>query len=131
MSEFSPFDNTKTVKDESGNPVRFLADSLAETYIEPPDAWISDGMLPPQEMEVRKALVTFKFASDSVESFGLLSRMIGSTRYRDAKNQLQLASKSLMTLVNSSREHKAAIRRIVSAMPVNNGGREILAAYVE
>lgn len=129
MSDFRPFDNTKTVSDESGKRVRFLTDPLAETYIEPLGAWISDGMLPPQEMEVREALVAFKIASDKIASMGLLSRMIGS-RYREAKNQHQQASQSLLTLVNSSQEHKAAIRRIVSAMPRDNGGCEFLSAYL-
>lgn len=131
MSNFSPFDNTKALSDDAGNPVRYLVDPLAEVYIEPPEAWVSDGMLPPQDLEVREALVELKFATDRLHTFGFVSRMMKSPDYRHALQAAQTKAEALGELVNRSREHKAAIRRIVNAMPLNNGGREALSAYTK
>ena len=131
MSNFSPFDNSKTVSDDAGNPVRYLVDPLDEVYIEPPDAWVSEGMLPPQDFEVREALMELKLTTDRVHSFGFIARLTKSTAYRNAIQVARAKADALGELVNRSREHKAAIRRIVNSMPQNNGGREMLAAYIK
>lgn len=131
MRTFAPFDNTRVVRDEGGCDVRYLTDPLAETYLEPPGAWISEGMLPPEDLEVRRALAEVKLLADHARSFGLLSRLFGSDKYREARAAAVERQETLLRLVNSSREHKAAIRRIVNAMPPDNGGREALAGYTK
>ena len=131
MSKFSPFDNTKALSDDAGNPVLFLVDPLAEAYIEPPEAWVSEGMLPPQDLEVREALMELKLATGRVHTFGIVARMMKSPNYRQALQAAQSKADALGELVSRSREHKAAIRRIVNAMPPNNGGREALSAFIK
>lgn len=129
MTTFAAFDNTRTVRDDAGDHIRYLTDPLAETYIEPPGAWISEGMLPPEDLEVRRALAEMKALTDHAKSFGFLSRLFGSDTYRKARTAAVEKQQALLSLVNSSREHKAAIRRIVNAMPLGNGGREALLLY--
>lgn len=131
MIAFAPFDNTRTVRDESGNYVRYLIDPLAETYLVPPGAAVCDGMLPPEEFEVRRALLEMKLLTEHVRAFSWLSRIFGSVAYREARDAAAESQKALLCLVNSTHEHKAAIRRIVNAMPPNNGGRESLLSLTQ
>jgi hypothetical protein len=130
MTVFAPFDNTKTLSDDAGHPVRFLIDPLSDTYIEPPGSMVPDGMLPPQDYEVRKALVEMKFATERLSFFSLIARFFRSKCYCVALEVAQQKQQDLMTMVNSSPEHKASIRRIVNAMPPGNSGREALADYL-
>lgn len=125
----SKADNNEVISNAVGNPIRFLTDPLAEKYITPPGDWVSEGMLPHQEFEVRHALVEMKVATEQIASIGFFERLLKSSSYRQAYEMAQDKQRTLMLLVNSSPEHKAAIRRIVSEMPSGNGGREALAAY--
>ncbi|MTJ94023.1 MAG: hypothetical protein F8N36_14370 [Desulfovibrio sp.] len=125
-----PFNNTLFFHDEAGRACRYLTDPLAETYLAPPENLVKDGMLPPQEFEVCAALLEMKLFTERAISYGTWSFFRRSER-RAAWEIARQKQNRLMELVNSSREHKAAIRRIVSAMPPDNGGREVLRPYTK
>jgi len=80
---FASFDNTITRLDDEGNRVCYLIDPLAVKYIVPPGSTVLDGMLPPQDMEVRRALVEMKVATEQLAAVGFLSRLFGSQAYRN------------------------------------------------
>lgn len=125
------FDNRQSMTDENGNIVRFITDPLDEQYLFPPGDAVPEGMLPPQEFEVRVALVEMKWSTERLLGFGLWKRFFKSAEYEKARKLAEDKQRTLFDLVNSSREHKAAIRRIVKAMPSESGGPTVLARYVK
>ncbi|EAM5005941.1 hypothetical protein EIM70_22650 [Salmonella enterica] len=110
---------------------RFLLTELDTQYLEIPGDWVEEGEIPEEEMEVRRYLAGFKMASDKVNSFGCLSRLFKSEEYRAYKEMFDIMSNKLLELVNKTPEHKAALHRIVNAMPENNGGRQALEKYLK
>ncbi len=126
-----PFDVQSHMNDAQGNPIRFITDPLAEHYIEPPGDWVPAGMLPPEEFQVRAALVEMKIFTDLLHDLGIFGRLFNSTEYKKRYKLANEKQNCLRQLVNSSREHKAALRRIVNAMPTDNGGREALLLYTK
>lgn len=128
--EYPPFDNTVTMSDDAGNPVRFLTDPLQEHYIVPPGDLFEDGMLPPEDLEVRRATIAMKLCTERLACLGVWTRLFRRAEYQEAYDMAAEAQRRLRKLVNSTPAHKAAIRRIVNAMPPGNGGREALASYI-
>jgi hypothetical protein len=128
--DMKPFDVTQHVKDDAGNPVWFMNNPLDERYVERPGKHVLDGMLPPEEFEVRKALLEMKFFTDQLGEYGFLARILRRPAYQRAEKIAIEKQEHLRKIANSTPEHKAAIRRIVNDMPKSNGGREALASYI-
>lgn len=126
----APFDITLTDIDEKGNHVRFLLHPLDETYIKVPVHPAPEGMLPPQEIEVFEILIEVQKARKHQASFNVLHHYFNTKQYRIACRTTQNKQRQLLAVVNTSREHKAALRRLVSATPITSGAREVLAAYL-
>jgi hypothetical protein len=126
-----PFDNRVHMADEDGNAVRFVTDPLDERYIEPPGDNIPQGMLPPEEFQVRAALAEMKFFTDNLIELGIFGWIFRRSEFRRRHQIASEKQQALRQLVACSREHRAALRRIVNAMPERNGGREALADYLK
>ena len=107
-----------------------LNDPLDETYLTPPEDWCADGDLPEEEIEVRQAFVSMHVLTNRLMNFSLRERLFRTRKYSSARNLATDAQRQLMELVNSTPLHKAALRRIVSAMPEDNGGREALRDFL-
>ncbi|WP_312544116.1 hypothetical protein [Pantoea eucalypti] len=107
-----------------------LNDPLDETYLSPPEDWCADGELPEEEIEVRQALVSMYVLTNRLINFSLLERLFRTRKDSSARSLATDAQQQLMELVDSTPLHKAALRRIVSAMPEDNGGREVLRDYL-
>jgi hypothetical protein len=63
-------------------------------------------------------------------NIGLWDRLFRTRKYSPASRPATESQRQLMALVNSTPLHKAALRRIVSVMPEDNGGREALMDYL-
>jgi hypothetical protein len=107
-----------------------LNDPLDETYLNPPEDWCGDGELPEEEIEVRQALVSMYVLTNRQMNFSLWKRLFRTRKYSSARSLATDAQRQLMELVNSTSLRKAALRRIVSVMPEDNGGREALRDYL-
>lgn len=107
-----------------------LNDPLDETYLNPPGDFCADGELPEEEMEVRQALISMYVLTNRLMNFNLWKRLFRTREYSSYKSLATDAQQQLMQLVNSTPLHKAALRRIVSVMPEDNGGREALRDYL-
>lgn len=104
------FDNRLFV----GDGERFLTDPLAEQYIcVPPDGGLLvPGMLPPQEMEVRAALIEAIEAFRQQERIGFWKRL-WHFRVASAADELVISKvKALSETRLRSPEHRAAAARI-------------------
>ncbi|KXS54107.1 MAG: hypothetical protein AWU57_1498 [Marinobacter sp. T13-3] len=127
----SPFDQSKTLHDESGAPIKFVQSPTDEHYLHAPGSYIPDGMLPPEDHQVREALMEMKLFTEKALAFSFISRLFRTANFKKAESLAREKQSGLMRLVNSSLEHKAAIRRIVNSMPDGNGGREALLRYTK
>lgn len=105
-------------------------DPLDETYLNLPGDYIAEGELPKEEIEVHKELVSMYVLTNRLMNFNLWERLFRTRKYCSASSLAINAQRQLMELVNSTPLHKAALRRIVSAMPEDNGGREALRDYL-
>lgn len=119
-----PFDPTVTTNDGTGRRIRYINTPLDQVYLTPPPDAVPLGMLPPEEYEIQTALVELKFFTERVISFGFFGRLFNRSAYSKALEIARKKQSVLRQLVKRSPEHKAALQRIVSAMPTDNGGRE-------
>lgn len=103
---------------------------LDETYLSPPGDTYTEGELPEEETEVRQALIAMYVLTNRLMNIGLWDRLFRTRKYSSASRSATDAQRQLMALVNSTPLHKAALRRIVSVMPEDNGGREALMDYL-
>lgn len=103
---------------------------LDETYLSPPGDTYTEGELPEEETEVRHVLTAMHVLTNSLMNIGLWDRLLRTSKYSSAIRSATEAQRKLMTLVNSSPLHKAALRRIVSVMPEDKDGREALRDYL-
>lgn len=108
---------------------KYMSSPLDETYLQTPGELIEEGAIPQEEIEVRRCLVTVKVMLDKAACLGFVSRILKTKEYRDVMSLLKIHEANLMEVANKSPCHKAAIRRVVSEMPKNNGGREYLLKY--
>jgi hypothetical protein len=102
---------------------------LDETYLSPPGNFCAEGELPEEENEVRQALTAMYVLTNRLMNISLWDRLLKTRKYSSATRPATEAQRKLMALVNSTPLHKAALRRIVSVMPEDNGGREALSDY--
>lgn len=123
---YPPFDNTLSLSDDAGNPVRFLLSPFDTKYLIPPGEDIPDGMLPPEDFEVRRALVAVRVSTEKIGETGFIATLLRTEKYRAAKALAEKYQDELKQLVGSSRAHCAAFQRIIDAMPPGNGFREFL-----
>ncbi|PQK95078.1 MULTISPECIES: hypothetical protein [Pantoea] len=103
---------------------------LDETYLSPPGDFCAEGELPAEETEVRQALTAMYVLTNRLMNIGLWDRLFRTRKYSSASRSATDVQRQLMALVNSTPLHKAALRRIVSVMPEDNGGREALRDYL-
>ncbi|WP_205954702.1 MULTISPECIES: hypothetical protein [Pantoea] len=103
---------------------------LDETYLSPPGETYTEGELPEEEKEVRHALTAMYVLTSRLINISLWDRLSRPRKYSSACCSAAEAQRKLMALVNSTPSHKAALRRIVSVMPEDNGGREALSDYL-
>ncbi|MGP2504095.1 hypothetical protein ACTUSN_22275 [Pantoea ananatis] len=103
---------------------------LDETYLSPPGDTYTEGELPEEEKEVRHALTAMYVLTNRLINISSWHRLFRTRKYSSASRSATEAQRKLMALVNSTPLHKAALRRIVSDMPEDNGGREALRDYL-
>lgn len=109
---------------------KYMNSPLDETYSQIPGELIEEGTIPEEEMEVRRCLAAVKVMLDKAACLGGITRLLKTKAYRDVISLLKFHEANLMEVVNKSPYHKAAIHRIVSAMPKDNGGRKYLLKYL-
>ncbi|WP_367144222.1 hypothetical protein [Pantoea stewartii] len=103
---------------------------LDETYLSPPGDFCAEGELPAEETEVRQALTAMYVLTNRLMNISSWHRLFRTRKYSSASRSATEAQRQLMALVNSTPLHKAALRRILSEMPEDNGGREALRDYL-
>ncbi|MFP3439077.1 hypothetical protein R0K18_14935 [Pantoea sp. SIMBA_133] len=103
---------------------------LDETYLSPPGDFCAEGELPEEETEVRQALTAMYVLTNRLMSINLWDHLLRTRKYSSACRSAAEVQRKLMALVNSTPSHKAALTRIVSVMPQDNGGREALRDYL-
>jgi hypothetical protein len=108
----------------------YIKTRLDETYLCNVPEWVSEDDLPPEDLEIRKALVEFKLYTNDFIRVGFFNKLFNTKTYQKLKQNAVYAQRDLMTVVNKTPYHKAAIRRIVNSMPLNNGGRKALQDYI-
>jgi hypothetical protein len=128
---FAPFDPTATDLDEDGHALRYLDTPLDHEYRVAPPNWVAEGMLPPEDFEVRRAIVEMKLATEHWIGLGFWPRLIGTTAAKHAKAFAVEKQRELRALVQTSPAHKAALRRSIYSMPEDSGGREVPASYLQ
>ncbi len=79
---------------------------------------------------MRQALTAMYVLTNCLMNIGLWDRLFRTRKYSSASRPATEAQRQLMALVNSTPLHKAALRRIVSVMPEDNGGLEALRDYL-
>ena len=126
LKTYPPFDNTLSLSDDAGSPVRFLLSPFDTKYLTPPGEDIPDGMLPPEDFEVRTALIGVRVATERIGEVGFIATLFRTEKYRAAQALAEKYQNEFKQLVNSSRAHGAALQRIMDAMPPGNGFREFL-----
>ena len=124
--DYSAFDNTLTLRDIAGNHIRFLVSSFDEKYLVPIPSNIPDGMLPPEDFEVRNALVGVRFYTERIGDVGFIATLFRTEKYRVAKALAEGNINQLKKLTSTSRAHSAALKRIINDMPAGNGFKEFL-----
>lgn len=62
---------------------------------------------------------------------GLAARLITRAEHRKSVDLAEERERALFALVNSTRAHKAAIRQIVNAIPIANGGHHALSDFLK
>lgn len=111
------------------NPQRYVSNKLQERYNEPPGDFVFEGELPAEDLELREALAAMKVAAIKLSSFGIWARIFSSEPYRHGKEIVRGVQTHVVSLVNQSDVHRAALMRIIEAMPRNNGFREQFPNY--
>lgn len=113
-----PFDNR--LVDAKGD--RYLVDPLAETYIVVPaeGAQIIEGMLPPEEMQIRAAVVEAKDAIRLARLLTLKDRLFHTAKVREVDRLTEIIKSGLTKLVVFSPAHKAAAKRLRNSYGSSN-----------
>ena len=128
-TQLPAFDNRIAIECEDGRFIRFLTHPLDRHYIEEPEDAYLPGMLPPAELEMRHALNDLKFALLQTASFNAIGRTLLKRRYRAAQTRLHQIITYITQHIRDSAEHRAALHRIVNAMPNDSSGRELLMQF--
>ncbi|HFF8253862.1 hypothetical protein [Acinetobacter baumannii] len=121
MEQFNP---DVYMLNENGEKIKLINHPLDEVYLVdeiPSNA--TGGILPYQEFEVRKAMIVMLSGQHLEKPAGFLNNLFKKT---NVATQSQL---DFQKLVNSSPEHKAALKRIISTLPKDY--KSILARYAE
>lgn len=80
--------------------------------------------------EVRQALTAMYVLTNRLINISSLHRLFKTRKYSSATLPATEAQRQLISLVNSTPLHESALRRIVTVMPEDNGGREALRDYL-
>lgn len=121
MEQFNPH---VYMLNEHGEKIILINHPLDEVYlVDEIPSNVTGGMLPYQEFEVRKAMIAMLVGQHLEKPVGFLKQ---NFKKANVSTQSQL---DFQNLVNSSPEHKAALRRIISILPKDS--KSILARYAE
>lgn len=123
-----PFDPNYTFRDDEGNVCRTIAHPLDERYVIDPGAYVGEGELPPEELQIRHTLL----AAVGLESqlsfweklFGILGRP--SPAYLAAYDM----EMRLRRLIDRGPTYRAAFCRLANSETVPKSIRRMLAALV-
>jgi hypothetical protein len=107
MTTYKPFDPNYTFRRDDGKPGRYLSHPLDETYIERPGDFTAAGAIPPEDFEVRNALMLTNLSSKNAKAFGV-----------KARSEAVANAQALIQLINRTPEHQAAFKRIINGTPV-------------
>lgn len=109
------FDNCLSFSDGT----RFLTDPMAERYIviPPMGGTMQPGMLPPQEMQVRAALIEASAALGAMQKTGFWAQLFGKRQAREASDLFANKIEALASCVALSKEHRAAATRLERSYP--------------
>lgn len=112
----------------AGGGVKYLVDPLALDYISlpPGGGMLKRGMLPPQEMEVRAALIEAIEAFKWVDRVPMWKKMFRAPEAKEAEALMGSKIEALASATERSREHQAAAARIYRNYP--GASRGLLAA---
>lgn len=108
----------------------YVSDLLDKHYTQPVPEWVERTELPAEDFEVRKALMKYKCALMNWNSCSWISAIFRTKRFMDAKLLHDNQFKELEKVISCSAIHKAALHRVVNAMPANNGARKALASLL-
>lgn len=104
------FDPNVTFADGS----RLINHPLDETYLSAPGDYFLEGMLPRAEQQVTAAMIEMAISSRKYAEFGFFRSLFHKSEYENAKCLAIEKQKNLRALVNSTPEHKAAFKRILT-----------------
>jgi hypothetical protein len=107
-----------------------VRDALSEHYVRSFDWAVPKGKLPDQEIEVRHAITKWRGALVEALSVSTIEKLL---RPVQARKKVQIADKSereLRALVASSREHRAALCRMVNITPADNPVQRMMASFL-
>lgn len=117
--EFQPFDPRLAVPTPSGEALRYVESALDTRYLAPvPADWrhgVRPGMLPPQDLELRKEIDRWREACAEVATFNWWRRWLRRMDLRRAQARADLHERRVRALVRKSAEHRAAAQRIENA----------------
>ena len=109
---FARFDPTATVLDGHGNAVRYIDTPLDHEYRVIPPNWVAEGMLPPEDFEMRRAVAEMKLATEHWLALSFWQCLLGSTEAKKARALALKKQHELRLLAQKSPAHKAALRRV-------------------
>jgi len=118
--EFRAFDPRLVIPTPSGEALRYVDTALDTRYLAPvPSDWrqgVRPGMLPPQEMELRKEIDLWRVACTEVATFGWWRGLLRRMDLRRARARAEMHERRVRALVRKSTEHRAAAQRIENAV---------------
>ncbi len=95
---------------------RLINHPLDEVYMVSPGDIVLDGMLPRSEHQVKAAMLELIYCKNRLAEFGFFRTLFDRAGYKNVQALALDKQRVLRELLNSTPEHKAAFRRIVSDM---------------
>lgn len=108
------FDPNVTFVDGS----RLINHPLDEVYLSPPGDFIAYGMLPRAEHQIRAAMIEMLFCTKAYMTFGFFKSLFERDEYKRVRSLALDKQKAFREMINSSAEHKAAIKRVFGSLGV-------------
>lgn len=125
-----PFDNRLLDLDHpSGEPTRYLLDPLASKYVTKPQGIVPPGMLPPEEIQVRAAIIELMNAALAITKTSWLSSFFSTKRYERIAETLDETELALRHLATRTPLHIAALKRC-SLYCIEGLQREYLLSFI-
>ncbi|HAO9775438.1 TPA: hypothetical protein IRP15_004879 [Escherichia coli O25b:H4-ST131] len=99
------------------NYSQYLRDPLDEEYLIIPGDEVEAGSLPPKEIELRSKLGALKWLYLEAGNLGVFSYLFKTKAYLAWEAKYNMEKKLAKDLIYSSRQHRAAYRRLVNSIP--------------